>query len=135
MNDVSWEWPSLEDITQSLQKTISDASLKPNDQSSVTSIQVPKGDYAIQIITIPKNGRVLLFSKEKVRLLFTGKRNRPMFVLEENAALTLREKLEIYYNTNNVQEVANLMVKCPKSSRLDISKDVKISLFSMKQSE
>jgi hypothetical protein len=89
----------------------------------------------VQVISIPKKGRVMLYSKDKVRLLFAGKRNRPMFVLEENCALLLREKIEIYYNTNNVQEVANLMAKYPKSSRVDISKDVKISLFSMKQPE
>jgi len=55
-----------------------------------------------------------------------------MFVLEENAILVLRDKIEIYYNTNNLQEVTKLMIKHPPSSRVEVSKDVKISLFSMK---
>jgi len=56
-----------------------------------------------------------------------------MFVLEENSILILREKLELYYNTNNVKEVVQLMIRYPKSSKVEISKEVKLSLFSMKQ--
>jgi hypothetical protein len=96
-------------------------------------IQIPKGDYLIQLINIPKDRKVLLFSKDRVRLVYAGKRNRPIFVLEQNSELALQGKIEIYYNTNNIQEVAGLMVKCPKSSRIDISKEVKVSLFSLKQ--
>ncbi len=123
----------LEDITSSLQQKISEASVENTDPSNPTGIQIPKGDYFVQLLNIPKNGRILLFSKERVRLVYAGRRNRPMFVLEENSVLTVREKIEIYYNTNNVQELAKLMVRFPKSSRVEISKDVKISLFSMKQ--
>lgn len=123
----------LEDITPSLQNMISEASVKNSDPKSIASIQIPKGDYAVQLLNIPKNGRVLIFSKDRVRLLYAGKRNRPMFVLEENSVLVIREKIEIYYNTNNVQEVSKLMVRSSKTSRVDISKDVKISLFSLKQ--
>lgn len=112
---------------------ISEASVKNSDPKSIASIQIPKGDYAVQLLNIPKNGRVLIFSKDRVRLLYAGKRNRPMFVLEENSVLVIREKIEIYYNTNNVQEVSKLMVRSSKTSRVDISKDVKISLFSLKQ--
>ena len=93
------------------------------------NIQIPKGDYALQSLQIPKNSKIILFSSDKVRLLFSGKRNRPMFELAENAVLVLREKIEIYYNTNNLQEVSKLMVKYPKSSRVEISKDVKIRSF------
>ncbi len=123
----------LEDITSSLQQKISEASVENTDPSNPTGIQIPKGDYFVQLLNIPKNGRILLFSKERVRLVYAGRRNRPMFVLEENSVLTVREKIEIYYNTNNVQELAKLMARFPKSSRVEISKDVKISLFSMKQ--
>jgi hypothetical protein len=97
------------------------------------TIQIPKGDYALQSLQIPKNSKIALYSSDRARLLFSGKRNRPMFILDENAALVLREKIEIYYNTNNLQEVSKLMVKYPKSGRVEISKAVKISLFSMKQ--
>jgi len=123
----------LEDITSSLQGTISEASAKNKDPSHLASIQIPKGDYFVQLLTIPKNGRILLFSTDRVRLLYAGKRNRPMFILEEDSILVLREKLEIYYNTNNIQEVAKLMARSTKSSRLEISKEVKVSFFSMKQ--
>jgi len=94
---------------------------------------MPKGDYMIQMLNIPKNGRILFFSKERVRLLYAGKRNRPMFVLGDNCVLVLREKIEIYYNTNNIQEVSNLIARVPKSSRVEISKEVKFSFFSQKQ--
>jgi hypothetical protein len=123
----------LEDITTSLQELISKESTKAGGSDRLASIQLPKGDFAIQLVTIPKNRRVSLFSKERVRLLFAGKRNRPMFVLQENSLLVLREKLEIFYNTNNVQEAAKLMVRYPESSRVEISADVKIELFSLKQ--
>ena len=123
----------LEDITFSLQNLITEGSSKVIDPSQVVSIQIPKGDYAVQLVTIPKNKQVLIFSKDRVRLLYAGRRNRPIFVLEENSTLVLRERIEIYYNTNNVQELASLMIRYPKTSRVEISKDVKISLFSMKQ--
>lgn len=57
-----------------------------------------------------------------------------MFVLEENSTLILREKLEIYYNTNNIQEVTRLMIKktSENAGSVDISKGVKFSLFSQK---
>lgn len=97
------------------------------------SIRLEKGDYGIQSLLIPRNARVLLYSKDRVRLLYLGKRNRPMFSLEENSMLILKEKIEIYYNTNNVQEVANLMLKVPQSSKAEISNGVKVSLFSLKQ--
>ena len=58
-----------------------------------------------------------------------------MFVSDENTILVLREKIEIHYNTNNLQEVSKLMIKHPKSSRVEISKDVSILLFSMKSQE
>jgi hypothetical protein len=125
----------MEDITTSLQQTISGASSKTTDPTQLTQIQIPKGDYYIQVLTIPKNGRILLYSTDRVRLLFAGKRNRPMFVLEENSILILQEKLELYYNTNNVKEVVQLMIRYPTSSRVEIAKEVKLSLFSMKQSE
>jgi hypothetical protein len=67
-----------------------------------------------------------------VRILYIGKRNRPLFLLEENAILAIQEKIEIYYNTNNIQELSRLMIKCPQTSRVEISKEVKISLFSVK---
>ena len=128
---TSNRFTDLQDITNWLQQTVTESSSKTSDD--FTSIEIPKGDYALQSLQIPKNRRVALFSSDKVRLLFAGKRNRPMFVLDENSILVLREKIEIYYNTNNLQEVSKLMVKYPKSSRVEISKDVKISLFSMKQ--
>jgi len=126
--------PPMDDITQSLQQKILDDA-KSGTSDRLLSIEIPKGDYAIQMLTVPKSVGVLLFSKDRVRLLYAGKRNRPMFVLEENSTLVLREKIEIYYNTNNVQEVSNLMVRVPKSGRVDIPKEVKISLFSLKQEQ
>jgi len=125
----------LEDITASLQLSINDAKTKLGDPTQVVSILIPKGDYSIETVTIPSNGRVQLHSKDRVRLVYGGKRNRPVFVLGANALLILLEKIEVYYNTNNIREVASLMVKCPKTSQVKISKDVKISLFSLKQPE
>jgi hypothetical protein len=119
-----------------LQTLITDAcrNLPANDQS-IASLEIQKGDYAVTGLQVPRNGKVMLFSKGRVRLLFIGKRNRPMFILEENSILAIREKIELYYNTNNIQEVSKLIVKGTKSSKVDISKDVKVSLFSVKQGE
>ncbi len=58
-----------------------------------------------------------------------------MFILEENSILAIREKIELYYNTNNIQEVSKLIIKGAKSSQVDISKEVKVSLFSMKRGD
>jgi hypothetical protein len=118
---------STHDSTAEIQKVISDACLAGRP------VKLEKGDYAILCLTVPKNCNLTLFSKDRVRILFIGRRNRPMFVLEENSVLSLQEKLELYYNTNNVQELGKLMIKCPPSSRVEISKGVKISLFSVKQ--
>ena len=123
----------LEDITTSLQQAITAQKDKLSDHGKPVSIQIPKGDYSIQTVTIPNKGHLQIQSKDRVRLVYAGKRNRPIFILGENSSLVILEKIEIYYNTNNVQEVAGLMVKCPKSSRVQVSKDVKISLFSLKQ--
>lgn len=98
-------------------------------------IRLEKGDYGIHSLLIPKNSTVMLFSKDRVRLLFLGKRNRPMFVLQENSMLVIKEKIEIYYNTNNLQEVSRLMIKMPQTSRVDVSDKVKVSFFSLKQQE
>ena len=103
---------------------------------AIASIQLEKGDYAVQTLQIPKYSSVTLFSKDSVRILYIGKRNRPMFLLGENSMLTLKEKLEIYYNSNNVQEVMKLMIRKSsvqdKIAHAEISKGVKISLFSQK---
>ena len=58
-------------------------------------IELKKGDYPVQEITIPKETSVTFYSKDKVRLLFIGKRNRPLFLLQEKCELVLKEKLEI----------------------------------------
>jgi hypothetical protein len=128
--------PSMQDVTSSLQTLITDAckNLPANDQS-IASLELQKGDYAVTGLQVPRNGKILLFSKGRVRLLFIGKRNRPMFILDENSILAIREKIELYYNTNNVQEVSKLIIKRSKSSQVDISKEVKVSLFSMKQGD
>jgi len=125
------------DITASLQRQITEASSKrrPADQEAdadFMSIELDGGDYGVQMIQIPKGGKVALHSKDRVRLLYIGKRNRPMFELAENSVLYLKGKLEIYYNTNNMQEVMRLMIRCPPSSSVEISKDVKVSFFSQK---
>ncbi len=106
--------------------------LAPEDQS-VAPIELEKGDYAVSELQLPPRGRILLSSKGRVRLLFIGKRNRPLFVLGENSVLIIREKIEIYYNTNNLQEVSKLMIRGAKTSRVEISNEVKLSLFSTKQ--
>jgi hypothetical protein len=124
----------LQDATGALQSLISEAckKLPPGDQS-VSSIELEKGDYAVTELQLPPGGKILLFSKAHVRLLYIGKRNRPLFVLGENSVLIIREKIEIYYNTNNLQEVSRLMIRGAKTSRVDISEAVKLSLFSAKQ--
>lgn len=118
----------MSEATKSLQSTIIDACA----DHVIDEIQLPKGDYALGMIEIPKNCKVSISSKDKVRLLYVGKRNRPMFLLGENSTLVLREKIEIYYNTNNIREVMRLMFKVPQSGKLEISPNVKISLFSQK---
>lgn len=95
-------------------------------------IHLEKGDYYVQTIEIPPKCAVELFSKDRVRMIYSGKRNRPFFVLNEGSSLTLKEKLELYYNTNNVQEVLKLMIRSAAGARIDISKGVKVSLFSFK---
>jgi hypothetical protein len=55
-----------------------------------------------------------------------------MFVLGENSKLILKEKLEIYYNTNNIKEVLKLMIKNGPNSSAVFSKEVKIAFFSRK---
>ena len=117
---------SLPDATQELQRTISDA------YQSGEQVELEKGDNAVQTLEIPRNCKLLLFSKDRVRILFSGKRNRPLFVLQQNSVLTLQEKIEIYYNTNNVQEVNELMIKRHESGRVEVSNGVKISPFPMR---
>ena len=117
---------SLPDATPDLQKTISEAC------QAGKQVKLEKGDYVVQTLEIPKNCEIVLFSKDRVRILYSGKRNRPLFVLQENSTLFVQEKIEIYYNTNNVAEVNRLMIRLPESSSVEISKGVKISLFSMK---
>ena len=127
----------MADATAQLQKLIVDACVKNGSSEHGSdvhaSIRLEKGDYGIQSLLIPRNARIRLYSKDRVRLLFLGKRNRPMFTLEENSMLFLEEKIEIYYNTNNIQEVSKLMLRVPQSSRAEISNRVKVSLFSLKQ--
>ncbi len=56
-----------------------------------------------------------------------------MFMVEQNSVLILREKLEIYYNTNNVKDVMRLMIKkASENARADVSNGVMLSLFSQK---
>ena len=118
---------SLEDATEKLQETITKAC------SQKIELRLEKGDYAITSINVPDNCNLVIYSKDRVRILYTGKRNRPMFLLGANCHLILKEKLEIYYNTNNIQEASNLMVKRPNTASIEVSKGVKISLFSLKQ--
>jgi hypothetical protein len=135
----------IQDSTLLLQQTILQACKHareemPNKDAVVNaSINLEKGDYALQTIQIPKNSSVMLHSKDRVRLLYVGRRNRPMFILEQNSTLILREKLEIYYNCNNTREVMRLMIRSADSSqkgssKVDISKEVKVSLFSQRTS-
>lgn len=118
---------SLEDATGELQEAISNAC------SQKLELRLQKGNYAVTSITVPANCNLTISSKDRVRILYTGKRNRPLFMLGENSHLILKEKLELYYNTNNAREVSSLMVKMPHSASIEISNGVKVSLFSMKQ--
>ena len=122
----------IPDATLYLQQVI-DSACKEKAPSGV-SINLEKGDYALSEIRIPKGSSVTLYSKDRVRLLYVGMRNRPLFVLSENSSLALREKLEIFYNTNNIREVMRLMIRTSSqnSAEVDISKGVKFSLFSQK---
>lgn len=127
---------ALSDATLQIQGTISEACqnerIAGHSSEQFVSVRLEKGDYGVTSLVIPRNSKVLLYSKDRVRLLYLGKRNRPMFVLEENSVLALNEKLEIYYNSNNLQEVSKLMMKVPESSKVEISDKVKVSLFSLK---
>ena len=117
---------SVHDATAEVQRIISEAC------SNNVQVRLEKGDYAVQALNVPKNCKLVLFSKDRVRILYIGKRNRPLFALEENSQLTIQEKIEIYYNSNNLQELNRLMIKCPATSRVEISERVKISIFSQK---
>jgi hypothetical protein len=117
---------SLYDATSHVQKIISEAC------SNNVKVKLEKGDYAVQALDVPKNCNLDIFSKDRVRILYVGKRNRPLFILEENSRLNIQEKIEIYYNSNNLQELNRLMIKCPPTSRVEISERVKISIFSQK---
>jgi hypothetical protein len=117
------------DATADIQRIISEACSKQ------VPVKLERGDYAIQALQIPKNCRLVLFSKDRVRILYIGKRNRPMFVLEEDSQLAIQEKIELFYNTNNVQEMNRLMIKGQKTSRVEVAKGVKISLFSLRQQQ
>jgi hypothetical protein len=119
------------DSTAALQQTI-DRFRKDASGPVSATIKLEKGDYALRAIEIPKNSTVTLLSKDKVRLLYIGKRNRPMFILGENSSLILGEKLEIFYNTNNIREAIKLMIKTTQKNSVNISKDVKIAFFSRK---
>ena len=120
-------------MTAALQSLIVEACKSIAKDQSVASLKLQEGDYAVTTLQIPRDGKILLFSKGRVRILFIGRRNRPLFTLEENSLLAIREKIEIYYNTNNLQEVSKLMIRGAKTSRVDISEEVKLSLFSSKQ--
>jgi hypothetical protein len=119
------------DSTAALQQTI-DRFRKDASGPVSATIKLEKGDYALRAIEIPKNSTVTLLSKDRVRLLYIGKRNRPMFILGENSSLVLGEKLEIFYNTNNIREAIKLMIKTTQKNSVNISKDVKIAFFSRK---
>lgn len=121
---------STVELQEKISKACSEGLAQPN---RVVAIRLEKGDYAVQMLTIPKRARALIFSTNRVRILYTGKRNRPMFLLEDGSELILKGKIELYYNTNNVQEVKKLMIKSSTNSRAEISEEVKVSLFSLKQ--
>ena len=127
----------MSDYTPKLQEMISAASSKtvaqPNRSDEFATICLDKGDYAIQMLRIPRNARVLVSSRDRVRILYTGKRNRPMFVLEDGSELILKGKIELYYNTNNIQEASKLMIRSSERNKVEISKEVKVMLFSVKQ--
>ena len=139
MPDLDQSSHFMSDATQLIQGYIEDARQEALRNRPRTSgilsrleIELRKGDYMVQEISIPAETSVSLFSRDKVRILYIGKRNRPLFRLQEHCELTLMEKIEIYYNTNNIQEVMKLMFRAPPSSRVQISKDVKFSMFSFK---
>lgn len=130
----------LVDATSAFQRVVSSACAQARQETGLASgsvvsvtLKLEKGDYAIRAIQIPKDSSVTLSSKERVRLLYIGNRNRPMFVLDENSSLAIKEKLEIFYNTNNVQEVMRLMIR-RLNGNVDIAAGVKVSLFSQKTS-
>ena len=56
-----------------------------------------------------------------------------MFVLEDGSELILKGKIELYYNTNNIQEASKLMIRSSERNKVEISKEVKVMLFSVKQ--
>ena len=116
-----------------ISEACSDANSKRGSGDEIAKIHLEKGDYAVETLRIPKDAKTLLFSKDRARILYTGKRNRPMFVLEDNSEMVLQGKIEIYYNTNNVQEASKLMIKSSPNSKAEISKEVKVMLFSVKQ--
>ena len=118
---------SLPDSTTVIQNVISRACADGRE------VKLEKGDYAVQSLLIPKNCKLVLFSKDRARILYTGKRNRPLFVLEDRSQLVLREKIELYYNTNNIKEVDRLMIRRPDNATVEISKGVRVSFFSLKQ--
>ncbi|MHB8568124.1 MAG: hypothetical protein ACYC7D_11955 [Nitrososphaerales archaeon] len=121
----------MSDSTQLIQKMILEGTML----NGIARINLQKGDYAVQTLEIPSSCSVELLSKDRVRILYAGKRNRPMFVLKENSSLSIKEKLEIYYNTNNIQEAMKLMIRSTQSGHFEIAHGVKISLFSHKSEE
>jgi hypothetical protein len=126
---------SVSDQTHLIQELISRAALvqRENSAANFAEVEIEKGDYGVQALQIPKNARISLFSKGRVRLLFLGRRNRPLFFLGEGSQLLVGKKIEIYYNCNNLQELSKLMIKQEKDSKALIEDDVKVSLFSVKQ--
>lgn len=116
----------MSDATPALQSMIRDGIAR----DGFAKIHLEKGDYYVQTIEIPQRCSVELFSKDHVRVIYSGKRNRPFFVLNEGSSLILKEKLELYYNTNNIQEAPKLMFRSASGARTEISKGVKVSLFS-----
>ena len=57
-----------------------------------------------------------------------------MFNLNDGSGLVLLEKIEIYYNTNNVKEAIKFMIRGPPDATIQISPKVKIAFFSQKTS-
>jgi hypothetical protein len=125
----------VSDSTALLQDLISQACLvqRKNANTDFAEVEIGKGDYGVQSLQIPQKARVLLFSKGRVRLLYLGRRNRPLFFLGEGSQLAVKQKIEIYYNCNNIQELPRLMIKNEKDSNAHIDDDVKLSLFSLRQ--
>ena len=123
---------SLSDFTSVLQQKISLAPRSNYSEDGFSVVELAKGDYAVRMIEIPKGSKIRISSNDRARLLYVGKRNRPLFVLHENSTLVLKGKLELFYNTNNIREVSRLMVKHSTGSRIEFSPEVKVSLFSQK---